>query len=157
MQLVWDIPSTCVRQTWELKTAKITVSVAEGGTNVKRLCQSPVWAPHTPKHIWRIQRAVVRVPTQCRPSSLLAWHNQASKLNCGGFLLLFCRGGGALFCLGRLCSEEPMSSPPTGRHDSAVMLGSISTKHGSPETPTSSRCSHAFKLDGCVHRTEKES
>lgn len=38
-------------------------------------------APDWSKHIWGNQRAAVRVSKQCPPSSLLTWHNRASKLD----------------------------------------------------------------------------
>lgn len=79
----------------------------------------PKWAPDWSKHIWGNQRAVVRASKQYRRSSLLTWHDHASKLNCGGFfffLLFSLQGGGAVFCLGPIVfrgANEPSSHRPS--------------------------------------------
>lgn len=105
--------NTILEQNWK--------KIQKRGGNLKRRCQPPDWS----RHIWGNQRAVVRVSKQYRPSSLLTWHNRTSG---GGFLMLLLQGGGAVFCLGWLCSgADERLNPPSDCHDSAVMSESVCT------------------------------
>lgn len=121
-------------------------------TNRRRQCQFPdetgAWFQHG-SHIWGNQRAVVLVSKQYQPSSPLTCHDHACKLNCGGiFVLCFSlQGGGAVFCLGWLCSGANEHSSYC--HDSAVMLESISTKHSRRETRMRSQCLNTLRRDAC--------